>query len=323
MYFISGYRGGVGKAYARRINFFSMDVVVSEEDESDDTKLNLQQLCDKAWTLFRVSPLFGFKSDVFDAWRNVLSRELGHEKEDIVVEEFRGLRGSDGDPQAVKVECGKNALSAVLLGVQCARETRRSLEPDTAVVLPVLLLRGVESAKFVKVLEKCFDCVVAKVAFEEDELRWAAAMWLDLKGDDDDNEEEDDLSIKYGFEPTCSDKQLTNIDLELKLAQMRNLWLSIHDPAETLATRQEVAVFHDALAEQIRASTKGLDVASSSRLSSVLIPKVVKLESPSSIRFLRSCHVKTVLRFLTDVCDISLECATPSLGVPATGLETM
>ena len=319
----------------------STDGNVFVEDAEEESKQNRQSLCGKSWQLYRVSPLYGYTEACCQDWAKDLQKELKHEfalrrnlpiiinedqdqEEEVQIEadkikaevsSIRGLRGSDADPHAVKIEVSMNKtklLHAFLLGMNAKEQ-----ESAKFANLPVLLINAAK--EFIDVLtdniEKNFDCIVAKVYLKEDELKWASAMWSSFEAEEESQEK---VILKYKYQ--SEDKSMSGLfELEMKAGQMCQLWLSVHDEKESFATQQEILTFHEALVKQVKLSM-GVNLNAMS-LTSITLPSV-KMDCGSTVRMFKSEHVRTILRFLTSICDISLESFAPRIGIPAQNFTT-
>ncbi len=111
---------------------------------------------------------------------------------------------------------------------------------SSAAVLPVLLLWGARplASALVDNLQRCFDCVVGRVPFAQEDLRWMSAMWagMDKEGQKEDEEEEEEerrkrrettwVRLTYLMPPqgVANKGGRGTVEVELKQAQVAKLW---------------------------------------------------------------------------------------------------
>ncbi len=186
-----------------------------------------------------------------------------------------------------------------------SRDKNEDEQSPQAEVLPVMLLWGAKplAEALMDNVQRCFDCVVAKVNFTKEDLQWASAMWCSLC----DKEESEEFSVKLTYVIPRG-----TVDVELKQSQLAQLWHSCHDKRETVATVHEVECFHAALSAH-------LDKAMGLRTSGFGIKRItlpaVTMDARGTVSVAVSAHAKTVLRFLTGVCQLKLESFTPRIGI--------
>ena len=240
---------------------------------------------------------------------------------------------------------GRDLCLAVLCSVEAAELRLKSGE---ATALPVLLTRGKleTTERVVRGLEQCFDCVVARLELEERDLQWMAAMWAGLRrgelaktGAQDsgqarrvlgettntgpgeaeqpkENDKDEVVKLVYGLPASLGPEvreQVRHMTLEFPADQLRQVWLCCREEATgNEFTEREMEAFHRSLALHTR-STLGLCL-DKLELLQVQLP-ALRVHRGGRVAFGAACHVKTVLRLLTELCQGEVLEANPTLAV--------
>ncbi|NXN83104.1 CENPL protein, partial [Bombycilla garrulus] len=175
--------------------------------ENADPQKTAFLLC-KAWTLYSVTPLYGFRRGRLKHYAQLLSAFIAAEKQKglavevgveldikVTLSSLADLRGSERDQAALLVQLssksqassGSSEDKVVWLGWFCCvfGEELSENVPEGFTCLPLFLSHGAESYTSLvgSWFQKTFDCCFRRLAISPMNLSWMAAMWAGCKLD--------------------------------------------------------------------------------------------------------------------------------------------
>ena len=290
-----------------------------------------------------MSPLFNFGPlDGFSSLENYLEanldlqlpdsvvRSVKHTDKDshwkVKVETVKGMRGHCDDHECLKIQVSlpkkddndQVMMTAFLLSIGSSEISGFDQQTDDNMrVLPCCICRGDAAVtNFVFAgLERRFDCRINPVLFDDETLRWMAAMWMGTekiigKELEVNNEEQDqgNVDLRYEIPLECG---INHVDVSLKSKMMVEFWKSFFgEDDNSEISEEDVEDFHALLNEQFKQSFKvHMDrmLLIGIKTSSFRVKKsgVFGIESEDL--------VKTVLSYFTEICQGSIRNVFPEM----------
>ena len=276
---------------------------------------------------------------------------------DIEVEivPFTGIRGTRFDDEALCVSVSSKIETKkvkIFTGILCSVEAiELRLKTEGATNLPMMLTKGSLdiTERVVLGLEQCFDCVVGRLELPVKELQWMAAMWAGVgegdpeKGSNKRRTTLGDNSINDGSRETTDhsgseDKSGANVikliydlpaDLKKKIEgkihhftfefpteHIQEIWRCCRESEDGKEfSETEMNAFHKTINEHIR-QTMGVRL-DKLELVQVQLP-LLRVHRGGRVAFGAVKQVKTVLRYLTELCQGDLVEAAPTLSLTGT-----
>lgn len=326
---------------ARKVNLGPDLVAAIEEDEHT---ANIQELKGKVWRISRSSPWFNFDSNLKTLAAFIKAQLCSEDSVlnpgdelKVSVIFMKGLRGNREDS-----ECIKLTIDRVVLGQEkCPLFTAYFLSVDSkemgtktpVKVLPLCLSSAADekiSDLTFLCLEKRFDCVIYPLQLEEIDLKWMAALWsgtqrtepVAVEGDrqeeeagnnnNNNNDSKDMVKFRFRLPQELSNCGLDTIDVKFNGGQIRQFWNSITSGYRTEMSPEDMETFHRALRSHVRKELGiNLDVL---ELANIYLPSLSAART-GHVRMERVDKIKTVLGFLTTLCQNDVVSANPRLGI--------
>ncbi|NXX15636.1 CENPL protein, partial [Podargus strigoides] len=280
-------------------------------DKADPQKTAF--LLRKQWTLYSVTPLYGFSTTHLRDYARLLSAFIAAEKQKglavevgveldikVAVSSLPDLRGSDQDQAAILIQLSsrssqKNSEEKLIWsGWFCCvygNELSENL-PEDFTCLPLFLVNGAESYTAIvgSWFQKTFDCYFRRLAISPLNLSWMAAMWTGCKV------EKTTSATELIFSVSCLPQPL-DISYTIHPEDAKALWDTIQKtPGEV--TQEEVDVFMDCLYSHFHRHFKiHLSATSLVKVSTA----VASAHCDGIIKFLQSQYLTGVLMLLTEL----------------------
>ena len=243
---------------------------------------------------------------------------------EVRIEPLPGLRGTRFDSEALQVVVEQGMAGSrveVFQGILCSVEAEELvLQSTEATNLPVLLTRGAADTTELVVagLERCFDCVVGRLELGAGALQWMAAMWAGF-GEElgEGGGKGGAVKLVYGLPDSLAHvrKQVSHFTFEFGAAEVRRIWRACREVGSSEELGQgEMEAFHRALALHLR-RTLGVRV-DRLELVQVQLP-FLRVHQGGRLAVAEVARVKTVLRFLTELCQGGVLGAAPTLAMDA------
>lgn len=241
----------------------------------------------------------------------------------------------------------------IFTGILCSVEAvELRLKNGGATNLPVLLTKGGLdiTERVILGLERCFDCVVGRLELPVNELHWMAAMWAGM-GDGDikkdnirkkmplgdatniDTESVERESVKSGSKEHVKDDssvvkliyglpaklakevgdKINHFTFEFPAFHIKEIWRCSRETEDEVDfTEAEMMAFHRSISVHVR-QTLGvrLDLL---ELVQIQLP-LLRAHKGGRVAFGSVAQVKTVLRYITELCQGDVLEADPTLAV--------
>ncbi|KAH3778395.1 centromere protein L-like [Dreissena polymorpha] len=234
----------------------SLSMVTSRTEIEEN---NIKQLIGKQWHMFRLTPLFNFKSKKSDLsmYSKTLSSHIAAETKkglfvditepgDATVNLFSGLDTGVDDPKAVLIEVKGKARNkteekvvcqAVLFSTDLEFKPLRPEELDNFTYYSSMLIHGpvAVSDTVQNWLEVQFDCRVIKQTFTAQQLGFMAAMFTGL--------EEEHKPVELVYKVPTEVEGLSEINYSTNATDCLRLWKQIRLPYEDRFTDEEAEMF--------------------------------------------------------------------------------
>ncbi|NXX84205.1 CENPL protein, partial [Urocolius indicus] len=282
------------------------------EDNADPQVL--ARLLHKQWSLYSVTPLYGFRGARLKDYGRLLGAFVAAEKQKglaveigveldikVAVSSFPELRGSDRDEAAVLVQLSRSAASqrsseekVIWSGWFCcvSGDDLSKNVPEDFTCLPLFLANGAEGYTAIvgSWFQKTFDCCFHRLAISPLNLSWMAAMWTAHRVDQSVSALELVFSVPRLPYPL-------DISYAIHPEDAKALWDTIQKtPGEI--TQEEVDVFMDCLYSHFHRHFKiHLSATKLVKVSSA----VASAHCDGVIKFLRSQYTTGVLMLLTEL----------------------
>ncbi|XP_064310626.1 centromere protein L isoform X1 [Phalacrocorax carbo] len=269
----------------------------------------------KRWTLYSVTPLYGFSSARLRDYARMLSAFIAAEKQKglavevgveldikVAVSSLPDLKGSDQDQAAILVQLSSRSPASlknseeklVWSGWFCSviGDALSQDVPHDFTCLPLFLVNGAESYTSIvgSWFQKTFDCCFRRLAISPLNLSWMAAMWTGCKVD------KTASAMELVFSAPCLPQPL-DISYAIHPEDAKALWDTVQKtPGEI--TQEEVDIFMDCLYSHFHRHFK-------IHLSATKLVKVstaiASAHCDGIIKFLQSQYLTGVLMLLTEL----------------------
>lgn len=211
-------------------------------------------LCNRQWSILKLSPLFGlnYDPDFLSRWAQSIEKDFEatvnlsevalNQKISVKIQKVTGLRGTTDDPEALQIqlftERSRQILfTSFLVSVDCVDKLELGSHSEELTNLPVMLCCGLKELERIvrDSLGKCFHCVVGDVQIKEEDLKWITAMWSGLRKEEEENKTMDndeqtkqnqnmpDVALTYQFSKKLKDT-IKTVDVNLKHQHLAQLW---------------------------------------------------------------------------------------------------
>ncbi|XP_005492331.2 centromere protein L [Zonotrichia albicollis] len=269
----------------------------------------------KAWTLYSVTPLYGFRRARLRDYARLLGAFIAAEKQKglavevgveldikVALSSLADIRGSELDQAALLVQLSSRSRSSsrnsedkpVWLGWFCSvfgDELSESV-PEHFTCLPLFLSHGAESytALVGSWFQKTFDCCFRRLAISPLNLSWMVAMWAGCKLDRAASAVELVFSVPRLAQPL-------DISYAIHPEDAKALWDTVQKtPGEI--THEEVDVFMDCLYAHFHRHFKiHLSAAKLVKISTA----IASAHCDGIVKILHSQYLPGVLMLLTEL----------------------
>ncbi|NWS74347.1 CENPL protein, partial [Crotophaga sulcirostris] len=290
-----------------------------EPEDAQRTALLLR----KQWSLYGVTPLYGFSDAHLKDYARMLSAAIAAEKQKglavevgveldmdikVAVSSLPELKGRDHDQAAILVQLSSRSPSSpknsekklIWSGWFCcvSGDDLSKNVPEDFTCLPLFLANGAESYTSIvgSWFQKTFDCCFRRLAISPLNLSWMAAMWTACKVDKTASATELVFSVPGLLQPL-------DISYAIHSEDAKALWDSVQKtPGEI--TQEEVDVFMDCLYSHFHRHFK-------IHLSATKLVKVstaiASAHCDGTVKFLQSEHLTGVLMLLTELAISEIE----------------
>ncbi|NXO93120.1 CENPL protein, partial [Certhia brachydactyla] len=269
----------------------------------------------KAWTLYSVTPLYGFRRGRLRDYARLLSAFIAAEKQKglavevgveldikVALSSLAELRGSELDQAALLVQLSSRSRTSsrssedkpVWLGWFCSvfGEDLSENVPEAFTCLPLFLTHGAESYTSLvgRWFQKTFDCCFRRLAISPMNLSWMVAMWAGCKLDRAASAVELVFSMPRLSQPL-------DISYAIHPEDAKALWDTVQKtPGEI--TQEEVDVFMDCLYAHFHRHFKiHLSAAKLVKVSTA----VASAHCDGIVKILHSQYLPGVLMLLTEL----------------------
>ncbi|ELT96885.1 hypothetical protein CAPTEDRAFT_224521 [Capitella teleta] len=238
---------------------------------SHDLPLRHFELLNKTWRLYRVSPMFKFKTECMKL-RHYSVHLASHIKAEVAkglavdaqVETadaaqfslFSGLKIQPDESEAVEITLKQKpsrgsgekeprvVLTAILCCVGAPSEDLRKVHSDFT-QLPLMLVKGpvTLTSYLTQFLELQFDCHVSPVVFSTCDLSWMLAMWAGFSS------KTGNRKVQLSYSVPASIQGLDNISMEINSDDCLRMWKYIHDENDESFHASEVVCLIKSLEE--------------------------------------------------------------------------
>ncbi|KFP75456.1 Centromere protein L, partial [Apaloderma vittatum] len=269
----------------------------------------------KQWTLYSVTPLYGFSGARLRDYARLLSASIAAEKKKglaveigaeldfkVAVSSLPDLKGSDQDQAAILVQLSSRSSASmnnsdeklIWSGCLCSvfGEDLSKNMPENFTCFPLFLTNGAESYTSIvgSWFQKTFDCNFRRLAISPLNLSWMAAMWSGCKVDKTTSATELVFSVPNLPHPL-------DISYAIHAEDAKALWDTVQKtPGEI--TQEEVDIFMDCLYSHFHRHFK-------IHLSATKLVKVstaiASAHCDGIIKILQSQNLTGVLMLLTEL----------------------
>ncbi|KFW11761.1 Centromere protein L, partial [Eurypyga helias] len=269
----------------------------------------------KQWTLYSVSPLYGFSNAHLRGYARLLSASIAAEKQrglaveigvelgvKVALSRILELKSSECDQPAILVQISSRSRASqknseeklIWSGCFCSVSGDELSEnlPEGFTCLPLFLVNGTESYTSMvgSWFQKTFDCCFRRLAISPLNLSWMAAMWTGC------NVDKTLSAMELVFSVPCLPQPL-DISYAIHPEDAKALWETVQNtPGEI--TQEDVDVFMDCLYSHFHRHFKiHLSAAKLMKVSTA----IASAHSDGTIKFLHSQYLTGVLMLLTEL----------------------
>lgn len=217
---------------------------------SKDTSGDISAIIvNRSWRVYRVSPLYCFKTDEksLKLYERRLNSFLAVETSGVNFAQslktrkksiFRMLKGDTEGDYGVEIkvmtsEGKENASKEVLCAVLCSLGSVKTVLNGNFSSLPVCLIKSSVLLKdlFLQWLENEFGCRACPLLFSPTDLAWLASLCIGIG--------EPTTSIEFTYSVPAVVPDLDTIDFKIDAKDARRIWNLVHNPKQPIFTNDE------------------------------------------------------------------------------------